>query len=101
MTYDFIERDTALLRCPNKRCRRAGRCFNDGAAEPCRKTHQSADEFRWQLAAELDRLRAELGCQYDRPLSGYELDKALGQLKQALEESEREEAAEAAEAAGA
>jgi hypothetical protein len=85
----FIEREAVLSRCPDAWCRRSRRCKAEVAAtpqQPCLRTHEDMDTFRYRLGDELFAIAKE----HPRdpalpPLSPLELDQAMAAFKQALE----------------
>lgn len=57
-----------LKKCPDTKCRRAGKCVSLLYGEFCQKTHMMADDFRAALANKIDRLmREKLGADWDKP----------------------------------
>lgn len=52
-------RDTPLKKCPDIKCRRAGKCLSLLYQEFCQKTHMHAEEFRAALVLKIDRLMTE------------------------------------------
>lgn len=94
MSHDFIARGAVLERCPSARCRRSGVCERQGTRQPCRRTHESGDGFRYRLARQLDRIAAAGTANDAEPVTGLELDCRLAEIKRGLEEREREWLAE-------
>ena len=90
MTSEFIARDAVLAVCPDARCRRAGRCMADGTARACRRSHEPADKVRDQISAGLEKMTAALKPRNGPPLSQYELELRLAEVKRGLEQRERE-----------
>ena len=110
MYNGFIEREHALAICPNAWCRRGGRCAAITGGQPayrCLRTHEDVETARNNLADKLDMLMATFPRDPNRKkLTDYELDVALGELKQEInaldaEFTEKRMAAEAKAAAAA
>lgn len=56
----WIEREAPLAACPLRSCRRDGVCRHASDRDPCRRLHQTKDEMRYELAAKLERIAAEI-----------------------------------------
>ena len=88
MYNGFIEREAALAVCPNAWCRRGGRCAAITGGQPayrCQRTHEDMDTFRTNLANKLDAITATFTPKPKRkPLSDYEIDLAMAELKQEI-----------------
>ena len=88
MYNGFIEREAALAVCPNPWCRRGGRCAAITGGQPayrCQRTHEDMDTFRTNLANKLDAITATFTPKPNRkPLSDYEIDLAMAELKQEI-----------------
>ncbi len=84
-----MERDTALDRCPDAWCRRAGHCRAAGGPTPCLRTHESLDDVRYRIADTIDAFVRE--CGYAKPAgpideNSYEFQLKLADLKRCFEE---------------
>jgi hypothetical protein len=91
---DFYEREAVLKICPDRVCRRSGRCRQRDYEIPCARTHESGDEFRHALADKIERIARETPgtkrLDESDPDYEYKIDLWMAELKQALEERERE-----------
>lgn len=88
MYNGFIEREAALAVCPNAWCRRGGRCAAITGGQPaykCQRTHEDIETARENLANKLDALIATFTPKPNRkPLSDYEIDLAMAELKEEI-----------------
>ncbi len=56
----WIEREEPLEACPLRACRRDGTCRHSTDRDPCRRLHQTQEQMRYELAAKLQRIGAEI-----------------------------------------